>query len=235
MPIINLVYEAPEQWWWQPWADVFFWLPLKSDVKDYSWNNRDWILTWSWTYENNWLTLTKGNYITCVSPQPQSNFTISIYLKINGTIAWWYYNRYYYHFYWWWWEWNSSASWTSIMYYFNNWTSYGDPLFLLSNCVWWTEIGNRYSVNTSEWLWRWYNIITTRDNWTQKTYINWVLYNSYTWASRWITSYPLYINNMSDWWWNDVAAWDVILATSTRSQSYITDYFNQTKADYWIS
>lgn len=49
MPIINLVYEAPEQWGRQPWANTLWYINMNqsdADFTDYEWH----------TVNNNWIT-----------------------------------------------------------------------------------------------------------------------------------------------------------------------------------
>lgn len=231
MSIFNMVY-GKKQNRWEPWSDVFFWLPLKEDVKDYSGNNRHGTLTWSWTYEHNGLTLPKWNYITCVNPWNQSKFTMSMYLKINNAIAWWPFWRYYYNVYGWWYEWSDANSWSVIWYSFPN-NSHSLPLRLQWASVWW---GWNLYKDFNSWLDSWYNIIYTWDNGTVKLYINWELVWTKTWCTRWVvTNQSLFVNNFANWWGNDVSVWDIIFATDVRDQAYITNYVRSTIEDYILN
>ena len=82
MPIINLVYEAPE--WWKPWANTLAYFPLKENQNDVMWN---YTLPLTWTQEQIWYTFNKSwdQNITINSSQR----FVSCWVKINSYLSNW--------------------------------------------------------------------------------------------------------------------------------------------------
>lgn len=207
---------------WQPWANTVAYRPLNSTttVNDQSWNNRN--LT-------NYNNVAFGTYagVNCAYFNGSSqylnqdsvnmwlfnwNMTVNFYMKSNGVnnqvvLCNWFWKPY---------------TWFYILY--NNW--------LQVHSGSWTP-----PINT---LQSWWNMVTcTNDSSTLKVYINWVLTETRGLAVSTSTSTKLYLWAI----WNDVD-WlrayfngyisEVILEKTIRTSDYIINYYNLTKANYWL-
>lgn len=220
MPIINLVYEAPEQWGRQPWANTYMYRPLVSNANDESWNSRngtlygtltwnDWaVFAWSWQISSPINTMPSAFTISCWVEKGQTASEQTLFAK-------------------WWSNYNHQRFW---MYYDNSRTLYVYRVTGYDSGGW-VSVGNLG-------YWTWKNIIYTKDSsWNSVVYVDWVATNSF--ANSWwdnVTTTYLWI-----WWWTSSQSnfyWtikDFIVEDKVRTAQEISDYYNQTKWDYWIS
>ena len=225
---------------WQPWANTLAYYPLEIDTKDYSWNGRDG--TNNWVTFSNWLWVFNGSsYVSLWTwswTNIQTNMTISVWFKWNwswskdnGIITKSQYymqnqNRWYYaitiheeHRYLCWW------------YY--NWSDYNIHPMNYRNTGWWSP--TTWPVAQAN---KWYNVVITNDGTTKKAYVDGVLYATENISSTTSTvsvdtrigSFVMY-NYDSFFNWNISA---VIFEDKTWTAQEISDYYNQTKWNYWL-
>lgn len=206
------------QWWWTPWANTYLYRPLVSDANDTSGNNRNWTINGSLTW-NNWAVFNANAQIsTWLSIMP-SNFTISIWVNKASAgsedtlfARWGGWDRYRF-----WMYFNSSKN-----LYVYQCTAYNDGR--------WVLVGN-YGYGT------WKNVVFTRSSGNEiKVYVDgsYVVNADYAyWTDG--TWY------LGIWWWTDSQGnfhWtlkDFIIENVVWSASDVSNYYNQTKWDYWIS
>lgn len=222
MPILNMIYWATwgGGWGWQPWANTIAYYPLTSTstVNDMSWNSNT--LT-----NNGGVTFGINAGVDCASfdrskdltatisniPQWTSARTTSFWCYMDSTFSWGVIFLNY---------WTSATPYNRAWYpcypyagkCFTIWTFGSD---LASTTPWTT--GQRYNV---VWTYDWTNI---------NLYLNWVLI-----ATN--------VTNLNTTWyvlalWNDLIGYlsNVIIEDKARTAQEISDYYDQTKWDYWIS
>lgn len=209
---------------------VVYW-KLDWDAKDSSWNNRDWTVSWTLTYESigsidvakftgsqqvyrTWSEFALGN---------NHAFTFSVWVKFtnmsDASLAC--IQRE-----------NNSGIWDKELYVNYNGSFYGYFYTWTANYV---QDTTAWEITTSSW----YNIIYTFDWSTLKLYLNWTLkksstpaLGSYTIVSpQLILSRPTYYgSNRYKWYMSNF-----ILQNNAWDASYISNYFNTYKWLYWLS
>lgn len=228
MPIINLVYEAPE-WWggWQPWANTVGYRPLTTTTQwaDRSWNGYDLSGSYRtfWTYAG----------VDCVSVSGWSNsnprlYNSSIPIGTNRTASIW--------FYW-------LSGW-AVQWIICTGHDY------VNSIIWgwiWSDDAPRLAdwiTAGEEWTWNilnaWHLMTVTYDGTTAILYIDWVesvraSWNRtsdtaiafshktyYNWGSQYSERFEGYLS-------------EAIYEDKTRTAQEISDYYNQTKWNYWLS
>lgn len=222
--------------WWQPWADTILYLPLEDDLLDHSWNNIS-ITDVNVTLENrvakidntnsNSYLKTTNNFDTYLSSLP---FTVVFWVKYNYVIQsvsdeQWRTtgcNSYSWGFKWW----------NIIQWYHNNTSAFR------SECLpsWW-EIRS----NTIITIWSRYLVWLAMDSSWRTLYINWqpeatgsgnitfVNYNLF------IGQNPFNNGDISNSRWMCWYVSKYIVEKKKRTAQEFLDYYNQTKANYWIS
>ena len=202
-----------------PWANTLFYLPLKNNISDASWHvNTSW---WgSISYQNPWAYIPSRltiNYTTNPTSftymwyfkAPNSSSYAVLWFKASITSSWYY-----------WWDLYYNASWANTLrieflkYRYSN--------------VW----QQSYSVGSST---SWHHICLVNDlsnMWY--IYVDWVLAisHSISWFS--LSGNPVYVAGDGDNNNNPIYAWDIIMEDKARTAQEITDYYNQTKANYWL-
>ena len=235
MPIINLVYEAPEWWgWWTPWANTLAYYRFNNNLDDSSWNgNTASMAQWTATYYTvNWdnkAITTSGNVV-------KSGVQQQDILTANHTLSFWI-NQTSINYLWdarvMWALWASGAI-THIWIWINGtnglwWCVY----FWQPNKSWnYTKYTYTFSLNT------WYNIILSIDNSMNcSCYVNWgQVWTAQTIVTSWTTDFYFW-NNYQLWdssymnWYLD----DIIIENKAWSSTEAGDYFAQFKWNYWIS
>jgi len=234
------VYEmpaTPEEWFiyyvipeptppFVPWANTIAYYPLKEDVLDYSGNNNN----WSWN---------PNSFTDGVANYSWNSTTMPVALVSSWTITvnvWFYqeagaadFNK------------NISFLWqhTTQNFWFSlKSNSYHDSLYhtyLLQSG--WSGYATTYSVSTTSStprIW-WHNVVWMRD--ASKIYL--YLDGQYQWETTysWLSSNAFYM-----WYdhWYDGWAWtgklsQLIFENRIRTATEISNYYNQTKWNYWIS
>ena len=221
MPIINLVYEAPEQWW-QPWANTVAYYPLVADFNDESWNNKD-LSTYTWTP-----TITTLNWVSCAYydwssisrntsiSAPIANRTIMAWLNCTGSgrIMW---------------------VWSNVSAYWDYWQSW----LQLNNALCIDDTRDVYS--TTQTLPSWWFHLCLAQSWATCTmYINWqyiqeannmpTTWNSATWTM-------VVLGGKANYSYSEKYTWyisNAIVEDKTWNATEVSDYYNQTKWYYWL-
>lgn len=213
-----MVYLNTWWWgWWEPWANTLFYYKFDDSLLNEATWTVDASFYGSWWYVTMWdgKSADLSNAAVAVSTKLPDIFTLSFY---------WYYNS----FPWFNWIYGTSStgsSWIHIQIegsdkinIYNYWT------------MQWTTI-NIWTLNTNQW----YYFTLVRDSWVITVYINWQSKGTITtgWNNSTTLQYYLwYSYNTTRYahWYIDNA----IMESVARSQQDITNYFNQTKWDYWL-
>lgn len=229
------IYSTSGGWWWQPWVNTIAYYPLTSTstVNDMSGNGynmtlhnnpifwtsywvdcmksywSDWVWGWNWLYTTSLSTSSLWNSfsIWCWALLEASSFI--------GVIS----------------E-TSTPSWNWLWIVLENASVKSERL--LNNTI--NRI--RYSWTITKNVWHY--ILTTYDNWAWNIYYDWQLVA--TWIYN-IGSAPyiaiwVYLLEWTPTWNNYACNWyisNVILENKVRTAQEVSDYFDQTKWDYWIS
>lgn len=189
MAIINMVYLAKEEGWWQPWANTLVYYDFDDTLNDGSWNNHPatvaqwsavyitWIewkaITCSWNVMKSWITT--NNIIA-------DWHTLSFRVKLTALASWWDYRV----------MWGLGVS--SWIFHINigNWAWWWTWVCLWTN-IWGDDNQNRrtftYNFNTTDR----FNVVFTFDNWNIKCYINKTLIDTQTLQTTW--SWDFYIGS----------------------------------------
>lgn len=218
--------SATPQRWWTPWANTVLYLPMNStdNFSDQSWN---WYIgTWTGTYSINtidgtecwdfqvwyirftWLQNINANSFTHIfwgNTNRPWRWEVASYLQANSP--------------------NDAHS--------SFWISNGWYYFMGTNLYWWYDLIS--DINNRSW---WQMLAFVKD-WTDiSIYINDEQPFTATWNSNSnnLTIFEIWGRNdvYSYQWW----AWwlsNVILENKARTAQEVSDYYNQTKALYWIS
>ena len=85
----------------------------------------------------------------------------------------------------------------------------------------------------------WYHIVMVIWWWVQKVYVNWQYLTEWTQSYTWTLSTTFTINNAGDTnsssFANDNYLSELIIETKSWTAQEVADYYDQTKANYWIS
>lgn len=220
MPIINLIYNAPEQRR-EPWANTIAYYPLNSTTTntDQSWHwntlTNQWAVFWTYGGVNCANTTGKSLYWGITNlPTWNSARTISVWANAQA-----------------------SSSWMAIYWYGNN-STHKRCVAYRTTSSWWAIYFSHYNddivtsvaMNTNKW----YLLTYTYDGTTAKWYINWAL--------AWSVSISLNTasSNLVISWWgagNETFTGyisEFILENKARTADEISKYYNWTKANYWL-
>ncbi len=237
----NSANVTPSAWWWQPWVNTLVYLPLNWDALDQSGNSRDGTMPsntslYSWEYinGNSWSQYYLAHwawdqnsaiYGTYASTQLwNADRTICVWVKVvasinsaevdfhyigtaNGGTQWWWFGVFAMY---------ASPNHIGILRY------YDDPYT------------NNFSYDNN-----WHNyIVTYSDTNKAKMYVDWqqvvMTANANVSFSTVGTNYYLWALRSSD---TSKRIWlsKYIIEDKERTAQEISDYFDQTKWDYWIS
>lgn len=218
---------------WQPWANTIAYYPLTSistvnDMKG-SWvaydltNNGDvtfWTYDWIDCAKFWWTQNTSCLYYNSSLFTWSAEFTVNIWHKQLSTYSWSHNNI--------------LGVWT---YLWTNWfiewvKTNNSHLFVW----WWTNDRDTWYVMP---VWTWQNIVYTHKNWNIKVYVDGVLkytgtvsFTIWNWKTIlwwWIISWDVSVDNMQ-WYLSNV-----IFESVEWTAQEIADYYDRTKANYWIS
>ena len=212
----NWVEKQVRPYKYNPNENTKFYLPLKSDILDYSWNSVSTSWWWTITYQNPWALFTWA--LSIWYTQTLSNFTVVGYYKAPNTstavniisqayIVSGNYN-------WWDMSYNSSQNNTFRIEFLKPAT---------------TQVLQQFVYNV--WSTSWHNIIVTVENSSNlKVYIDWVekITGSVSWYNPYSINYAIWANSKS------IYASEVILENKVRTATEITNYYNLTKSNYWL-
>lgn len=226
MAIINMVYLAKEESWWKPWANTVVYYPLDTDFNDYSWNWKN--LTW-----RNWAVIWTLNWVRCLDLTATNS---SLYGVVSNLPQWNQdrTNMFYV-------QWRAFG--TYVVYHY--WTSWN---YHQEDTVW---TNDAFSSKCISWSSYWYGVdspsnygqinqrmhiaITTSGSSDQKMYINWQYvanWNETGLNTQWVNLWLWGLYN-----WNYPLNWYLskfIIEDRVWTDQEISDYYNQTKWDYWL-
>lgn len=217
MPIINLVYEAPENSWWQPWANTVGYRPLETDLKDYSWNNYD-FTTYSWTTTFvNWMVQTNWKiYRNSVMNNLRWNdFTLLMYIVPSNNSS----DESYLFF-----SNNNNLAYCTINFWYWFWT------YRLGWVVNWTREWNYYSASLD---WNPHLLCVT------KSWNSYDLYLDGVFAQNETTNVAIPADTYMVLWnvtskTKTMKFWKLIIEDRKWTAQEILNYYNQTKWNYWL-
>ena len=214
-------------WWWQPGANTIAYYPLNSTITVNDMSGNSLTLTWWWTYQF-W------NYggVDCCSISSWYFTTNSSWTWNMTILAWSNYQGE-----------PSNDTWVIAMTYsthpvsqlwYNKKSSRpnSDPSWWIYAYAEWVSLLG-YTTNYHQNANQWYLVTWVRDGSSIKLYINWALEKEKA-ISVWTLSYTqLGISRNTRSMVGYVS--NVIFEDKLRTQQEISDYFDQTKALYWIS
>ena len=221
MPILQMV-AYPVESKWKPWANTYIYYPLTSDLVDVMWNWNTGTMTWTCTFDSSTgihITWRSWNYVTGMSNgiNNRNLFTWNVWAKKEDNNSWSYLL----------WYSTNLVSTQCLNLSQRDSTLYMDVAFSWYwAALWWTMA---FDTN-------WHNRCIVVSSNTEKVYLDWVLIAT---NSCWTT------NNVSElqlWWWGTYwsgrsANWyikDYIVETVARTAQEVVNYYNQTKANYWL-
>ncbi len=209
--------------WWHPWANTIAYYPLETDADDQSWNWND--------ATNSWATFTTVDWVDCASFTSASTkiYLPTLWTLATLTVSVWFKTI------------NINPS--SIILQIAPSTDNKDFVLGCSN---WTWILSRYTwvaYNITDWAvndWTWHNMVGTyTSSWWAKLYVDWV----YIWNDSTVTTVSWDSGYSFIWWHQSGGSWftyigyisNVILEDKEWTSTEVSDYYNETKWDYWIS
>ena len=216
--------------WWQPWANTLAYYPLNSTTTTSD-------MKWSWTAYNlstlrSWVSYWTYNWVDC------ANFSwwwwklqAAINIQQVFTLSWWFYITQSWNYQSLMLVWGGSTSQRCLWSWYRRTTSY------LALTTW----GNPEVTGGQQISWR-HHICITRSNIDDSNdailYLDWVHYLNMNTSELTLAGDYLTI-----WWhpWNlaqDPFYWcasEIIYEDVVWTSTEVSNYFNQTKANYWIS
>lgn len=212
--------------WWQPWSNTLLYLPLKSDTADHSWNNvrNTNVLTTSWTIT---FDSSVANIPVAYFNWSSWIYTVPKYTTVHSictVLVWVRYNSHS----------NMPAiirTWWTCLYVQNSWVTW--------EAFYWTTSAGSY-VNSSLLADNTWQLLWITSDWS-------ISYCYFNWQQVWtINKAPTAIeaNDNRPCVWNNV--WDsqnrrltwyvseIIWETRQRTAQEVSDYYNQTKWNYWL-
>ena len=213
-----------DQSWWQPWVNTIAYYPFSTDFSDQSWNWYD--LTWY-----NSATIWTLNWLSCLDLTASQSY---LWTTVSWIPQWWQARTEMF-----WVKWSALWNYPTHQYgraSFNEWstiwTNNSNPNWILwSN--YWDNILWTWPISVSVWH---HVAVVINGSWSagQVMYVDGVAWPD---ASLTINTQgtTLYIgknrdNNYLNWYMSNF-----IIEDKARTAQEISDYFNQTKWDYWIS
>ena len=224
-------YEIREYqggWWWQPWANTTLYLPLNWDITD-PYNQ----VTYNWVWTSSFATWSTGVQAADLTWSNAINLWASTdFEQWTGemTVLFWFTT-------------NSPSTiqrceFRNISaYYFGIQISSSKICFLCKNSSA-SESWFSWTTTLTSWT-KYLATLTMKENWQAILYLNWNVeqtinvwtfqtYPSQTW--QYVGSWRVWNNEFWRWMIKDF-----IIENKVRTAQEITDYYNQTKWDYWIS
>lgn len=230
--------QVRPSWWggWQPWANTLAYWTLDDTLNDSSWNNRNLTMSWSLSFVNDTSLCRKVLYCTWV--QASNNYVYASSISWVSTITIHIWNK-------------SLISFSNYRNLFttsldlNLWIRTEESSSWYMNLIIWNS--NSYQIfrvtlsDADHKKWHLLSVTFDNSNWELKWYINWELNvtgtSSYYNLSNWLKKFSLWV-----WYWTSEGVnryfngyiWEVILEDKVRTAQEITNYYNQTKWDYWL-
>jgi hypothetical protein len=215
-------------WWWQPWANTMLYLPMDTDLLDHSGNSLTVTNLWSVALANVWLSFSVAQFNST-----STELTFPYQWDINNawTISFW----------------ENTINQNTDAQFITAWTWSRHNLFQIwytSNPSRWLTLSNygedidvgSYAGRDSSW-----HLITATYSGTAwqtnnaKVYVDWVLVAQWTmqWWNWQTKTFMIWNYNQetSMWWYLS----KFIVETAERTTQEVSDYFDLTKWNYWIS
>jgi hypothetical protein len=230
---------------WKPWANTIAYYPLEEDWNDYSWNWHN--LTWNSTptYTISWGTKQVVSLNGSIAGKianlswTYTNYTMSFWCKPTSNTNTWQeiFDNYK--------DSSGSSTATDNAYINFNWTSYEkasakDFAYQYRPNGWSNAYQSVYGT-TNRATNSWYNVVVTSTVSWIKIYVNWtqVASNSTTWTiilDSWYNCIWWRYNNYYRAYMNYFYGYlsEFIMENKTWTADEIADYYNQTKAKYWL-
>lgn len=202
--------------YYEPNENTVAYYPLNSTttVNDMSGNWYNLTNNWSVTFNNLWATTWTQKYLSLGSlmgmPVWNSDRTISIWFNMNAF--------------------SYAANYVYAIGAFSSLQLVAMELYSSSTYVDYRNSSLLYSSSMPTWIWT--NAVFTNNNWLQTLYIDW--------QQKWTSSVTLNTQNwilIWKWQWNYYFDWKVsnlIIENKVRTAQEISDYYNQTKANYGL-
>ena len=226
MAIINMVYLAKEEGWWKPWANTVIYYEFDWNLNDGSWNGYN--LTNSWT---TFITLASWKQVLSVEQASASyswwpnltwkSLTASFWFADTATRSW--YSD---------WSYFRLANWNSNIFVVRHaWPIQSNKIYF-----WATSRSNWNDAPSYNDLARHYVVITFDTSTQQlKEYIDNSLKATTTYTG---TAFSTITNIIIGWLGFEGQVHfnlsEFILEDKVRTAQEISDYYNQTKWDYWL-
>ena len=207
--------------WWKPWANTIAYYKFDWNLNDSSGNNRNLSMyTGSFSYTTTswgakYVRFNSSAYTNTLSiPFNRTAYTISGWYTLDAV----------------------SSSYQKILLDMRADSNYRPRAYSYNNeMVWVVSFEGRWATFVAN---SWYYIVTVYNNNVVTSYINtnveWT--ETYSWSA---TSCTLRLNRASDntssIYGNGWGISELIIENKARTAQEISDYYNQTKANYWIS
>mgnify|MGYP002522910414 CR=1 FL=1 len=206
---------------WKPWANTIAYYPLKENANDYSWNSRNLTNSWITFGENNWVDCGYFSGSACAYLSSSlftwnPSFTVSFYAKMISA------DRYYWRSYWFVGTGNSNYSFWNFVQSSTNWSKLS---------VWWwsNDKVTTYTVDNN-----WHHIVFTYSSWSWTVYVDGTSVYTGTRSPN-IQDYRTVIwanPNLADGFYGYMN--EFIFEDKVRTTTEISNYYNNTKANYWL-
>lgn len=196
--------------WWKPWSNTLAYFPLAEDWLDVMWN---------YTLSNTWTAQTIGRYFSDSSNLNTSISgvkTVSVWCKVISKSP------------------SSTYGQMSILnWFYAGWFSFLIQSYNNSGCPQFYAYYNNVEYKAwnnlvNDWEW---NLITIVF-WDKVIwYVNWNSYTIYNGTLSNIGTAALVLKNNSIC---DLVLSNFIIESKARTAQEVSDYYNQTKANYWL-
>lgn len=208
---------------WKPWVNTVAYYPLTDNFNDESWN-------W-YNLTNSWWSITTYGWVKCAyysgsTSVYSQNTSVPVWAtrtincrcylpaseSVDIPVVW-------------------TGSWVSYWYrvlalwYWSN----GVPSLSDYDVLWVSWWGSK--------IWQWVNLVWIINWWDMSLYANWVLVASQSRGSAQQNSTVIKIAWRYGWGWSQYFKWyvnEVIVESKARTAQEISDYYNQTKSNYWL-
>lgn len=216
MPIINLIYNAPQGW--KPWANTIAYYKFDWNLNDSSGNNRNLSMsTWTFTY---WTESWGGKYVY-MDRNSWSNYWEDSINYNNTTLAFWRKGTS-----------SSPTSWATA--FIEIWSASDQSYIRCQQNIQFAYRPNlTYSAGTS-----WHHYVLVSQTSTCDLYVDWVKVNSWTAARTWTKTTRFRLNQVADTnsstYSNDWYLWELIRESKEWTADEILAYYNNIKSNYWL-
>lgn len=198
--------------WWKPWVNTVFYFPFHSDILDVTWN-----YTW-----NSWACSFSNNMATVTTELRKNSSRFSSHTTPYTILAW-----------------VKMTTGNENWFMFKTDGSYNPSLAITS----------RYTGGTAAMAWLWVSLYHSWWYYRWQVWATWQIHHvAWVGESSGLKVYidGVYFNTISystvtgGSSWDGMGArvwstfWDVILENVARTATEISDYYNQTKSNYWL-